>query len=256
MPEKVQCELCEYVEVKDLPRLGIEGPIINISDKENPCYAFRHEDHLNSKKKHKSEQYKSIFFHDTSLNMTLESILFLGVHPHIHGAEHDRSSTNLSGKNVYALAAEMKNLTEEGYGQCPFRPWKVTIGASVVTNADQISAIRISVQQSVIAFNQTQHRLADTVVARIPECILPELKRIVVEYAVLVPVGQHQLDQVVPTFWLHRFYDERPLLLIERDFKADIRTLKDMFHVFEWQLIGSPQVERWTRPITTVTVLD
>jgi hypothetical protein len=187
------------------------------------------------------------------------AILYLGKTPHIHGLYTDYS--DLSGDSVYSFKANIYNILSGGEHICPYWPRKV-ISGSVALEDDKYDPNRIAIQQHVIAFNQKQHRAADMIREAIPEAIIPELKRIIVEYAVLIPIGPRLKDQIIPTFHIDTKYAERCILdsvqnanSKKRTVAEDLHYLQKLFHVFDWHATN-PRICRWERPRASVEVLE
>jgi hypothetical protein len=208
-------------------------------------------------KKDNKERYISIEFVDDDSGDSCHAILYLGKKPHIHGLYTDY--LDLSGNEVYSFDATIINEYPGDDRICPYKPRKVTTGSTIEKDGDNIDANRIVIQQHVIAFNQKQHRAADAVRNGIPDIIISDLKQIIVEFAVLIPVGPRLEHQIIPTFHLDAKYDERPsedeATPIKRKLFEDLKLLRDLFHVFDWHA-ANPRISRRERPRASVEVLD
>jgi hypothetical protein len=198
------------------------------------------------------EKYISIGFFDDDGDIK-QAILYLGKKPHIHGLF--ANYWDLSENAVYSFEATIVSGTTNDKLICPYTPRKVTVGNTTMANDLDFDAQRIVIQQHVIAFNQKQHRAADAVRDGIPESIIPDLKRIIIEFAVLIPIGPRLEHQIIPTFYLGDEYDCRADPASKRNVDADLEQLKDLFHVFDWHA-ANPRISHWERPRASVEVLE
>jgi hypothetical protein len=217
------------------------------------CEATQHKNHDNVTydswlaPQNPSWRFEEIAF-GNGLGGRRHAILSLGEHPHIHGLYKD--FIDLSGNNIYTLEAEIENIahSKNSFAICPLDPVAVSIGAMTVQRSEsqpKTEPNRIGIQQRVIAYNQKCHARADAAKALAPEFILPDLWRIVIDYAIMVPIGPRLTLQVVPTFCLNvQWYDA-----IQNKYSDEgvLNRLKELFLEFYWYTPGSAPRGYWKR---------
>jgi hypothetical protein len=249
---------CEYCECQGVPPHWVRGKASYL-DWQPPKKERGVVEERGVKSKGSGETYIPFEFVNAERGFAEVAILCLGERPHIHGLFADY--LDLSGDSVYSFNTTIVRVypskNDKQRIPCPYVPRKVTTGNKVTeddpTSAKQNDPSRIALQQHVIAFNQKQHRAADTICKAIAEIFIPEIKQIIVEYAVCIPVGPYLEHQIVPTFHLDAKYEKWPGE--ERDIMEDLSLLQSLFHVFEWHT-ENPRIGRWERPRATKEILD
>jgi hypothetical protein len=128
----------------------------------------------------------------------------------------------------------------------------IELEPGVTVHPDQAEPNRIGIQQRVIAYNQHQHALAKAAIADPPEFILPDLWRIIVGYAITIPVGPQLTAQVIPTFNIVPHRDKYTLKMYY-DGKV-LSRLKELFIEFYWFATTKASRNHWKKKASALII--